>query len=185
MRPPLSLLCSGLNTPRDLSCSSHILPSRPFTIFIAFLWTPSNGFMSFLYTMPPRPAPSAGGEAAQHRAQRDNPFPHLVAVLCLMQPRVWLVFLAARARCCLMCNLPSARTPRSLSVGLIFRLLSPTLYTDPRLPNVRCRTKHLLLSNFMQLVVPQLSRLLRSLQSLSTLQGVNSLFQCSVIHKLT
>ena len=35
MRPPLSLLCSGLNKPRDLSRSSHIFPSRPFAIFVA------------------------------------------------------------------------------------------------------------------------------------------------------
>jgi len=33
------LLCSGLNKPRALSCFSYILPSRPFTVFIALLWT--------------------------------------------------------------------------------------------------------------------------------------------------
>ena len=31
------LLCSGLNTPRDLSCFSYTLPSRPFSIFVP-LW---------------------------------------------------------------------------------------------------------------------------------------------------
>ena len=49
MRPPLSLLCSGLNKPRDLGCSSHTLPSRPFPIFVVLLWTVSNTFLSFLH----------------------------------------------------------------------------------------------------------------------------------------
>jgi len=31
----LQLLCSALSKPRNLSCSSYTLPSRPFTIFIA------------------------------------------------------------------------------------------------------------------------------------------------------
>ena len=43
------LLCSGLNAPRDLSCSSHILASRPFTTFTDLLWTLSDNFMSFLH----------------------------------------------------------------------------------------------------------------------------------------
>ena len=37
MRPPLSLLCSGLNKPRDFRYPSYILVSRPFTIFAALL----------------------------------------------------------------------------------------------------------------------------------------------------
>ena len=36
----------GLNSPRNLSCSSYFLPSRPFTIFTAFLWTFCNSLMS-------------------------------------------------------------------------------------------------------------------------------------------
>jgi len=47
MRPPLSLLCSGLNRPRDLSHSSCVFPSRPFTMFVALFWTLSDRFMSF------------------------------------------------------------------------------------------------------------------------------------------
>ena len=42
------LLCSALSKPRDLSPSSHILPSRPFPIFIASDDTP-----------PPRHCPNA------------------------------------------------------------------------------------------------------------------------------
>ena len=45
----LSLLCSGPNKPRGLSCSSYLLPFKPFTIFAALLWTLSNSFTSFLY----------------------------------------------------------------------------------------------------------------------------------------
>ena len=43
------LLCSALSKPGDLSCSSHTLPSRPFSISGALLWMLSNSFMSFLY----------------------------------------------------------------------------------------------------------------------------------------
>ena len=41
------LLCSVLSKGWDLSLSSYTLPSRTFTIFVAFLWTLT--FMSFLY----------------------------------------------------------------------------------------------------------------------------------------
>lgn len=40
-------------------------------------------------------APSAGGEAAQHRAEWDNPLPSLLAVLGLVHHRVQLVLWAA------------------------------------------------------------------------------------------
>ena len=34
MRPPLSLLCSELNKPMDLSCSSYVFPSTIFPILL-------------------------------------------------------------------------------------------------------------------------------------------------------
>ncbi|KAK4810652.1 hypothetical protein QYF61_007389 [Mycteria americana] len=40
---------AALNKPSDLSCSSQALPSRPFTILVALLWTHSNSLTSFLY----------------------------------------------------------------------------------------------------------------------------------------
>lgn len=50
LRLPLSLLFSRLSKPMDLSCSSHILSSRHFTIFIIILlWTSYKSFISFLY----------------------------------------------------------------------------------------------------------------------------------------
>jgi len=83
MRPPLSLLCSGLNTQRGRSHSSYVFP-----IFTALIWTlillcPS-------YIVAPRTAPSVGGEAARGRAVWDSPSPHLLAVVGLVHPRVQL-----------------------------------------------------------------------------------------------
>ncbi|CAM9606029.1 unnamed protein product, partial [Bubo scandiacus] len=49
MRSPLSLLFSRLNNPRSLSCSSYDMCSRPFTSFVALLWTRSSNSLSFLY----------------------------------------------------------------------------------------------------------------------------------------
>lgn len=53
-QPPwgLSLLCSGLSAPGDLSHSSFNLRPRPFAIFLLLLWIPSNNFISFLYCIP-------------------------------------------------------------------------------------------------------------------------------------
>lgn len=60
------LLCSGLNKPRDLGCSSHTSPSS----FVALLWTISNSLVSSLYC---GTKPSAGEEATQHRAEGTAP----------------------------------------------------------------------------------------------------------------
>ena len=46
------LLCSGLNKPRHLSCSSYILSSRAFPIFTVLLWMLFNSFLSFSYYAP-------------------------------------------------------------------------------------------------------------------------------------
>jgi len=58
----------------------------------------------------PKPTPSAGGEAAQRRAERDSRFPRL-AVLGLTHPGVWLTLLTARAHCRLRFHLPSTQIP--------------------------------------------------------------------------
>jgi len=99
------------------------LALRPFSIFVALLWMPSNGFMSFLHCGT-QFAPSAGSEATQCRAQQDNPSPHLVAVLDLVHLRAWLALQAGRAHCWFMFNLLSTRTPKSLSTGLLFSIWS-------------------------------------------------------------
>lgn len=48
MRPPFSLIFSGLSKPREFLCSAYALPYRPFTVFVALLWI-ANSFTSFLY----------------------------------------------------------------------------------------------------------------------------------------
>jgi len=83
--------CFGLSTLEHLSRYSHPLPSRAFTMFTALLWTLPNHFMLFLHCGP-KPTPSAGGEATQHR--KDSLSPHLVAALGLGHPRAWLVLWA-------------------------------------------------------------------------------------------
>jgi len=72
------LLCSGANS---LSCFSYTLPSRPFPIFIALLW--------ILIVLHPdivvlKVATGAWSKATSGRAQQDSPFPHLLAVLELV-----------------------------------------------------------------------------------------------------
>lgn len=65
------------------------------------------------YVVAPKPAPSSGGEATQHSAERDNLFPY-PAVLALVHPRVRQALLAARVHCWLGFNLPPTRMPRYL-----------------------------------------------------------------------
>lgn len=65
MRPFLSLLCSGLNKPGDLSSSSYILPSRPINIFMALLQMLCCSFMSFLYCGAAKPVPGTTESSAQ------------------------------------------------------------------------------------------------------------------------
>jgi len=79
------LLCSGLSTPRDLSCSPYILPSVPLTIFVVIF---GHCLILCPCIVAPKRAPSARGEAAQRRAEWDNLSPCLVAVLGLVHPRV-------------------------------------------------------------------------------------------------
>ena len=75
------LLCSGLSKPRGLSHALY----RPFPIFVALLWMLSNSFMSFLHCGT-QTAPSAGGEAAQHRGGSPS--------LAWLQRWTWSVHIA-------------------------------------------------------------------------------------------
>ena len=52
----------------------------------------------------------------------------LLAMLCLMQPRRLLVFLAAKVHCWLMVNLVSIRSPRSFSAKLLSSKLVSSLF---------------------------------------------------------
>lgn len=84
----------------------------------------------------------------------DYHFPQL-AVLGLMHSRIQLALLAARACCWLVFNLLSNRSTRSFSVGLFSSLSSPSLYIYLELPRVKYRIRHLVLLNFMWLVIAQ------------------------------
>lgn len=53
MRPPFSILCSGLSKPSEHSCFLYSVPSRPFTIFPALLGMLAKSFISFLYSGTP------------------------------------------------------------------------------------------------------------------------------------
>ena len=66
------LLCSGLSTPRDLSCSSYTLPSDASPLLLPSL---EHSLIALWpsYIVAPKPAPSGGGEATQHRARWGSP----------------------------------------------------------------------------------------------------------------
>lgn len=110
MRSPLSLLCSGLNKPKDLNFCSYILPPSPLAIFVSLLWMLSSRFMSLLYCSTQNCTQCCRwGCTAQSRVDH---FSHwTVAVLGLMHPRVWLALMAARAHCWLLFNLLSTTIP--------------------------------------------------------------------------
>ena len=160
------LLCSGLSKPRDHNCSSYTCPSRPIPIFTAILWKLSNIFMSFMS--------SAGGEAAQHRAQQDSPFPLPAGSVGLMH-HLWVLLAlgAVMAEWCLI-FLPSARTPRSLSVGQLSCLLSPSLCIHPGLPTVGQISALALVQLHALGDCPAITYVKIALQSLSARKGVNS-----------
>lgn len=90
----LSLL-SKLNKPSDFSCSSQVLLSRSFAIFVVF-WMLSNSFMSFLYCSAPNCAQCWKWGCSSAGWSERIPSPDQLAVLGLINPREWLTLLAAR-----------------------------------------------------------------------------------------
>lgn len=91
-------------------------------------------------------ASSAGGEAAQHRAEWNLP----VGSAGCGAPQGTLVPWAARMHCWFRFNLLSARTHRSVSIGLLSSLSLSSLYIYLGLTNPRMRIWHLLLLSFMR-----------------------------------
>ena len=91
------------------------------------------------YIEEPKTIQSAGGETVQNRVEQDRPFPCQVAVLGMMHPRIQLALLAVKAHCCLRFNLPSTRTPTSLSTEPLSSLSFPSLYIFSGLHHPRCR----------------------------------------------
>lgn len=104
-------------------CKAYVLLSPPFTNFIALLYS----FLQFyvlLVSSHPQQHTVLEMRPHQSRAGWDNPLPWPAAVLGLIHPVIWLAFLAARAHCWLIFNLPSNQMPRSLSMGLLSSLSS-------------------------------------------------------------
>lgn len=93
----------------DLRRSSHALPCRPFSMLAALPWAPSDSSLSFSHCQPAR---SAGGEAAQRRAQWHSP--------CSAGPDAPRARLALGAPGTLLARIRFARTraPRPLSARL-------------------------------------------------------------------
>ena len=90
-----------------------------------------------------------------------------ITFLCLLatlltQPMMLLAF-RARARCWLMFNLVSTRTPRSYSAKLLSSWMAHSTYCCVGLSLPRCRTWHFCLLHFLRLLSAQFSSLSRSL----------------------
>lgn len=133
-------LFSSLNNPSDFKHSLCVFPSRLRPVFVALLWMLSIIALCLSYIVAPKTEHSAWGEAtsAQSRARQS----HSPAGLCLINSGYTrLALLATRARCWLLFNFLSARTPRSLSARLLSSLFSsvhtqgiaPSLVHNPAL----------------------------------------------------
>lgn len=97
MRSSLSLLCSGLNNSKDLSCSSYILPSRPFTIFVALLWMLSSSLMSFYCGTQNCTQYLRCGCSSTEEWEDDDPFPRCTVMLASqMKEKKFNLFLLAQ-----------------------------------------------------------------------------------------
>lgn len=115
------------------------------------------------YVVAAKPAPSAGGAVTQHRAERNNHFPHLTWCSPVYSWPLWLRGHAASSD-------SRPRMPRSLFVGLLSTPSPATLYIPPGLPHPRRKSQHLLF--FMQIgTILKFVQIL--VQGLSALNGVN------------
>lgn len=104
-------------------CKAYVLLSHLSPTSYSFC-TVSYNFMSFLYHLAHKLHTVLEMRPHQSRAGWDNPFTRPPAVLGLIHPVIWLAFLAAKAHCWLIFNLPSTQMPRSLSMGLLSSLSS-------------------------------------------------------------
>lgn len=110
MRPPPSLLFSGLNKLRDLRCCPHPLPSRPSPSLLSRLqWTLSDSFMSLHCGTQPAPGAGAGASGTIPPSPAGSAGPGA--------PQGVVGPLGSRARCWLRFILQTARDPSSLSWG--------------------------------------------------------------------
>jgi len=104
-----------------------LLLLRPFTILVTLLWTCSNGLMSLYWGCQNCTQHLKWGCTSVVQSGAITSLDQL-AMLCLMHPRTQLALLAVKAHYWFMFSLPSTRTCRSLSAGLLFSLSSSNLY---------------------------------------------------------
>lgn len=104
MRSPLSHLSSGLNKPWNFNCLAYGFCFRPFTIFIAFLWAPSNSCSIFLVLWCPKLRTGLKVRPPHQSTAGQSPSLDWLAVLCLMYLKMQLVLLAARSHCWFIFN---------------------------------------------------------------------------------
>ena len=130
---------------------------------MALHWTVSSMFMSLLYRGAQNWAQysKCGLTSAEQRGRITTL--HLLAVLCVMQPRIPFAFFAARAHSWLKFNLVSTGTPSAFSAKLLYRWVSPSVCWCLGLFVPRSRTLYFPMLNFMRYLSAHFSRMLRSL----------------------
>ena len=119
LRSSLNLLFSRLNSPRSLSLSLRNRCSSTFIMLMALCWRLYGISLSFLYWGGQKyPQHSRCGLTSAEQRGRITSL-DLMATLPLMQPRIPLAFLVARAHCWLTLNLVSTKSPSSFSTKLL------------------------------------------------------------------
>lgn len=154
MRPPLSILFSGLDKPGDFSHSSYIIPSRPFTTFIALL---CNSFTFFSCCGVQTCIQSLRWDStAQSMAGQSFPSPTGSAGTDTQSGHFGCQS-TVLTQILLSINQKNQIPFHSTALQPLFSLSSCIF---PGLCHYRCRIQHLLLLSFMPLVIIQPSDLL-------------------------
>ena len=115
-----NLLFSRLNSPSSLSLSSYDRYSSPSVIAVALYWPCSSTPVSSSHWRAQHWAQHPRCVSAHHAEWRGRTISlHLLASVCLMQPRMLMVVFAVRAHCCLTVSFWSTRVPNSFSAKLL------------------------------------------------------------------
>ena len=159
LNPSLSLLISGMNKLSDSSHSSFILPSKPFTTYLALLWTLIVLYLFYIAV----PKTAFNVSLYQNRAEWDIPFSQQASNIISDVPQSTAGPFGYQRALLTHIQFAIKQKPlRSLSSGLLSSLSSLRLNKYPGLLHLRYRIQHLLLFSFMWLMIAQPSNLLRS-----------------------
>lgn len=116
----MSLPFSRMNSPNFLKLSSEEMSSSPFTIFVALCWNHSSKFRSLLYWKSQNWTQKSRCSFTNAGNNGSITSLDLLVLLCLMQPRVLLVYW-------LVLNLLSTRTLRSFFAELFSIWAGPSM----------------------------------------------------------